>query len=140
MRFLIQNLELYSSVSISDYFELELKPFVLFSECKSKTSGICQLREDDASFHKNAGNYNKKLTFQDGVLALIYDGGEYCKHSKTNRTTIISFVCNGKAGSVFDRGTPVFVTESNDCTYYIDWHSSLACEKQVSRKHTSKFQ
>lgn len=80
----------------------------------------------------NAGKANSRLHFDDGVLYLNLSGGDQCHHVKKNRETIIQFVCNSSLGSS-DLGKPVFISE-NDCTYYIVWHTSLACERQVCTK------
>lgn len=77
----------------------------------------------------NAGKANSRLYFDDGVLYLNLSGGDACHHVKKNRETIIQFVCNSSLERS-DLGKPVFISE-NDCTYYIVWHTSLACERQV---------
>ena len=81
----------------------------------------------------NAGNFNSRLYFDDGVLYLNLSGGEVCPKLKKKRETIIQFVCNSSLGSS-DPGKPVYISE-NDCTYYIVWHTSLVCERQVCTKH-----
>ena len=78
----------------------------------------------------NAGMANSRLHFDDGVLYLNLSGGDDCHHVKKKRETIISFVCHSNYGKK-DYGKPVFISE-NDCTYYIMWHTSLVCERQVS--------
>ena len=72
---------------------------------------------------------NGELHYEGGVLFLNYSGGKYCHHSKSNRQTIVSFVCNSSRDA--DRGKPVFITETDDCTYYINWHTNLVCEREV---------
>ena len=81
----------------------------------------------------NAGKANSRLYFDDGVLYLNLSGGDMCHHVKKNRETIIQFVCSSSLGSS-DPGKPVFISE-NDCTYYMVWHTSLVCERQVRTKH-----
>ena len=72
---------------------------------------------------------NSRLHFDDGVLYLNLSGGDACHHVAKKRETIISFVCNSSYGND-DLGKPVFISEV-DCTYYIVWHTSLVCERQV---------
>ena len=105
--------------------------FLVFSATPCGTnSGSCQLSKGSKDLHHNAGNYNKRLSYDDGVLSLNYSGGEVCSHSKTQRQTLISFVCDSKA--VADGlGKPVFVAETDDCSYYFTWHTRLACERKV---------
>lgn len=63
----------------------------------------------------------------DGILMLNYTGGTSCHHNTFQRNTVINFVCSKDAG----QGTPVFVDESDDCTYFIHWKTELACEEKV---------
>ena len=98
----------------------------LVPACDSK-SGVCQLGQSTY----NAGMANSRLHFDDGVLYLNLSGGDDCHHVKKKRETIISFVCSSGYGNQ-DPGYPVFISE-NDCTYYFMWHTSLVCERQVSR-------
>ena len=85
----------------------------------------------------NAGKANQRLHFDDGVLYLNLSGGDACHHVKKKRETIIQFVCNSSLGSD-DLGQPVFIFE-DDCTYYMVWHTSLACERQVCTKHLRRL-
>ncbi len=66
--------------------------------------------------------------FDDGLIWLNYTGGKSCHGGKFMRNTVIHFVC-GSEGT--GNGHPVFVDESDDCTYYFSWHTELACEKKV---------
>lgn len=91
----------------------------------ANTSGSCQIDLFNNSF--NAGNANGKLQFENGIVFLNYSGGDKCHHGKFERNTIINFVCNPSAKI----GQPMFIDESDDCTYYFSWHTSLVCEKKV---------
>ena len=77
---------------------------------------------------------NSRLYFDDGLLYLNLSGGDPCHHVKKKRETIISFVCSSGYGDQ-DHGKPVFISE-DDCTYFIVWHTSLVCERQVSSQAT----
>lgn len=94
------------------------------------SSGSCQLSLKSKNLHHNAGNYNKRLSYNDGVLSLNYSGGDVCFHSKTKRQTLISFVCDPKVTND-SLSKPVFVAETDDCSYYFTWHTRLACERKV---------
>lgn len=100
--------------------------------CGSK-SGVCQVGVNTFS----AGMANSRLHFADGVLYLNLSGGADCHHVQKKRETIISFVCSSGYGSQ-GHGKPVFVSE-NDCTYYITWHTSLVCERQVGAQVTQVY-
>ena len=100
--------------------------------CGAK-SGVCQI--GDHTF--NAGKANSRLYFDDGVLYLNLSGGDECHHVAKKRETIISFVCSSDYGNE-DVGKPVFISE-DDCTYYIVWHTSLVCERQVSSQATLSY-
>ena len=90
------------------------------------STGSCQTDMFNKSF--NAGNANGKLQFENGIVFLNYSGGDKCHQGKFERNTIINFVCNPSANV----GQPMFIDESDDCTYYFSWHTSLVCEKQVN--------
>ena len=99
--------------------------YLFIAGCGAK-SGVCQVGQQTY----NAGISNMRLHFDDGILYLNLSGGDPCHHVKKNRETIIQFVCSPSHGSQ-DLGKPVFVSE-NDCTYFVVWHTSLVCERQVS--------
>lgn len=80
----------------------------------------------------NAGKALQDLWFDDGVVTQSLTGGARCHNNQFERSTIISFICNQHHGV----GRPVFMGESDDCTYYIAWHTDLVCEDQV-RVHPS---
>lgn len=92
-----------------------------------KKTGACQL-EKGTSNKWNAGNANGNLAFDDGVLVLNYTGGTPCHQNKYQRNTVINFICKKGAGE----GTPAFIDESESCTYFVYWHTELACEEKVS--------
>ena len=92
----------------------------------AKTSGACQLEKGNSN-KWNAGNANDNLAFDDGVLVLNYTGGTPCHQNKYQRNTLINFICKKGAGE----GTPAFIDESERCTYFVYWHTELACEEKV---------
>ncbi|RDD41852.1 Cation-independent mannose-6-phosphate receptor [Trichoplax sp. H2] len=96
------------------------------SSC-GNTSGNCQLKKNDQKFHFNGGNANAQLYYEDGAIYLNYTGGDLCHQGRYRRSTIISFVCSSNAG----KGHPVYVSETNNCTYYFSWPTQYACEQQV---------
>ena len=89
-------------------------------------SGVCQTNTDSSSPH-NAGNAVNPLSYDGKVVMQSFTGGEYCHGHKYQRSTYLSFVCNSNRGL----GRPVFLGETDDCTYYISWHTNLVCDNAV---------
>ena len=88
-------------------------------------SGSCQAQQDSDDKHWNAGNYNAALTFDDGRMYLNYTDGDSCHQGLYKRNTIIDFVCG-------DRVRPEYVHEDEECTYFLRFDTTLACENRVS--------
>lgn len=95
------------------------------SKCASGT-GVCQVGMLGDKKSVNAGKANAHLKYDSGVLSLEYSDGDICKNN-VPRMTYINFVCQPGEGN----GVPVFIDQSDDCIYYFDWHTQLACEKEV---------
>ncbi len=62
-----------------------------------------------------------------GVIVLDYQGGETC-HTTETRNTLIQFVCSPNSGD----GEPVYIGETDTCTYQIYWPTAVVCEGEVS--------
>ena len=76
------------------------------------------------------GKANKRLTYEDQVLRLVYKNGSPCP-SKTGLTytSVISFVCRPEAGPT---DKPVLISlDEQTCTLFFSWHTPLACEQEV---------
>ncbi|KAL4233045.1 Cation-independent mannose-6-phosphate receptor [Mactra antiquata] len=100
------------------------------SACKDAgdSIGVCQSSTDSSSsVTYNAGNSVHDLWYDDGVIIQNYTGGAKCHNGKYERNTIITFICNQHRGI----GRPMFIDETEDCTYYISWHTSLVCENEI---------
>eukprot|EP00123_Amoebidium_parasiticum_P017322 comp23800_c0_seq1/m.41372 comp23800_c0_seq1/g.41372 ORF comp23800_c0_seq1/g.41372 comp23800_c0_seq1/m.41372 type:complete len:2646 (-) comp23800_c0_seq1:58-7995(-) len=78
--------------------------------------GACQ-----SDTKKSMGTENSTLTYADGIVTLIYSGGDICHHTNTSRYTVIVFVCGEGVGQIR------FVEEKTDCSYLFEWKTSLAC-------------
>ncbi|GFN80696.1 cation-independent mannose-6-phosphate receptor-like protein, partial [Plakobranchus ocellatus] len=96
------------------------------SKCTNGT-GSCKKSMTGKKESVNAGKANAHLSYDNGVLSLKYRDGEICSKNQVPRMTYINFVCQPGAGN----GVPVFIDSSDDCLYYFDWHTQLACEKEV---------
>ena len=91
-------------------------------------TGVCRsAARGDSEFL--AGKSNHHLEYSHGTLVLNYTAGDKCVHNGFTANTIITFVC-GADGS--GDGEPVMQGETDDCTYYVAWHTELACEKKVT--------
>ncbi|XP_047625757.1 cation-independent mannose-6-phosphate receptor [Phacochoerus africanus] len=78
----------------------------------------------------SVGKANKRLTYEDQVLRLVYKNGSPCP-SKTGLTytSVISFVCRPEAGPT---DKPVLISlDKQTCTLFFSWHTPLACEQEV---------
>ena len=61
-------------------------------------------------------------------LQLFYTDGDVCYKGTANekpRTVLISFLCDALASD--ETSQPVFVDETNDCTYVFQWNTPAAC-------------
>ena len=74
------------------------------------------------------GSFNKELIYRQGFLYLHYKNGDACEAKPEQKTeTLISFMCDPKA----DKDDKPTVELTNDCTHFVTWKTSLACEAEV---------
>ncbi|KAL5011151.1 hypothetical protein ScPMuIL_013456 [Solemya velum] len=107
-------------------YKLNVCQMLTTSPCAANT-GICQSETDGEGRHFSGGIANDRLQINDGIITLNYTGGDKCHDEKFERNTIISFVCSEGSGT----GTPQYIDESGECTYYISWHTDLVCQEKV---------
>nr|XP_060609655.1 cation-independent mannose-6-phosphate receptor [Anolis sagrei ordinatus] len=81
----------------------------------------CQIKKQTPTFKKIAGLQTAKLTFENGLIKINYTNGETC-HKIYQRSTAIFFYCDTHTNL-----EPVFLKETEDCTYMFEWHTPLAC-------------
>ncbi|KAJ8270708.1 hypothetical protein GJAV_G00118320 [Gymnothorax javanicus] len=91
--------------------------------CPDK-AGACQV---DASGHFwSLGEFNSKLSYYDGMIQLTYqNGSKYNDKQQTQRSTLISFLCDREAGA----GKPEYQVEDAH-TYNFKWYTSYACPER----------
>lgn len=79
----------------------------------------------------SVGKANKRLTYVDQVLQLVYEEGSPCPSKSALRyKSVFSFVCKPETGPS-DR--PVLISlDKQTCTLFFSWHTPLACEQAVS--------
>lgn len=77
------------------------------------------------------GKANKRLTYVDQVLQLVYEEGSPCPSKSGLRyKSVISFVCRPEAGPT---SRPMLISlDKRTCTLFFSWHTPLACEQVVS--------
>lgn len=76
---------------------------------------------------KNLGfSGDGEVDLVEGVPRITYQHGDIC-HGIYERSTVLEFLCDDTAGT----GHPVFVNETDDCTYIFHWYSNLACLPRV---------
>ncbi|GIY45748.1 hypothetical protein CDAR_543892 [Caerostris darwini] len=85
--------------------------------------GVCQVNRDSQVSWK-IGESNSNISYMDGVVNLTYLSGDpYNDTNKTDRVTIIIFICDFKAG----KGNPQFEQEHN-FAYVFHWYTDLVCQ------------
>ncbi|XP_056620153.1 cation-independent mannose-6-phosphate receptor isoform X2 [Triplophysa dalaica] len=90
-----------------------------------ETAGACQVDQSGLSSW-NLGQFNSKLSYYDGRIQLTYtNGSQYNNPQQTQRSTLISFLCDRGAGP----GKPEFQDEDN-MTYSFKWYTSYACPER----------
>lgn len=89
--------------------------------------GSCQSEVAGQKRTYNAGNIVSAPWYDDGTVVINMTGGDRCHNNQYERNTIVTFVCNDHRGI----GRPIFIDETEDCTYYISWHTDLVCEQQT---------
>ncbi|KAI5938484.1 Cation-independent mannose-6-phosphate receptor [Manis javanica] len=76
----------------------------------------------------SVGKANKRLTYTDQVLQLVYEDGSPCpSKSGLSYKSVISFVCRPEAGPT---NRPLLISlDKQTCTLFFAWHTPLACEQ-----------
>lgn len=94
--------------------------------CKSPAAptdevASCQIKRPNQPFKKIAGLVTRNLTYENGFIKINYTSGEKC-HKIYQRSTAIFFYCDPHPNL-----QPVFLKETEDCTYMFEWHTPFAC-------------
>ncbi|KAG7460969.1 hypothetical protein MATL_G00204630 [Megalops atlanticus] len=96
---------------------------VTAAKCPDK-AGACQVDKSGNSW--SLGEFNSKLSYYDGMIQLTYrNGSQYNNKQHTQRSTLISFLCDRGAGV----GKPEYQVE-DDYTYNFRWYTSYACPER----------
>uniref|UniRef100_A0A8C9W683 Insulin-like growth factor 2 receptor n=1 Tax=Scleropages formosus TaxID=113540 RepID=A0A8C9W683_SCLFO len=113
------------NVSDSQYtYYLNVCGNVSAAKCPN-TAGACQVDKMGQSW--NLGGSNSKLSYYDGMIHLSYrNGSRYNDDKHTQRSTLISFLCDHEAGA----GWPEY-QEEDKFTYNFRWYTAYACPERV---------
>uniref|UniRef100_A0A8C0J8H0 Insulin like growth factor 2 receptor n=1 Tax=Chelonoidis abingdonii TaxID=106734 RepID=A0A8C0J8H0_CHEAB len=104
-------------INTTDYdFYINICSSVPEEHCLLKSAAACQVA-------KNLGEPSSKLSYYDGMIQLTYKNGTtYNNEEKTERSTLITFLCDYEAGI----GQPEYQVEDN-YTYNFKWYTKYAC-------------
>nr|XP_006818196.1 PREDICTED: cation-independent mannose-6-phosphate receptor-like [Saccoglossus kowalevskii] len=112
-------------------FDINICAPLKTSQCTGSNVGSCQSQVGINSGQAiNAGIYNRKLFYNDGIISLNYSNGDPCPDNKYHRNSIFSFICN-QDGDIGNLGVPVYLDDTDECTYYFSWHTPLVCENYI---------
>ncbi|CAG8448322.1 21416_t:CDS:2 [Dentiscutata erythropus] len=87
---------------------------------------------------ENLGNYNMTPYLIDDMLFLKYEGGEnnYCKTTDSTYfyTSLIRFICDQ---TVDKSNPPKLINVFNDCAFWFEWRTPIACPVKMNSQSTS---
>ncbi|XP_064014257.1 cation-independent mannose-6-phosphate receptor [Pogoniulus pusillus] len=93
------------------------------SEFCGTQSAACQVTTQSKDEFWSLGLPSSRLSYYDGLIQLTYKNGTaYNDEKKTQRSTLITFLCDQQAG----KGQPEYQTEDN-YTYNFRWYTEYAC-------------
>ncbi|XP_064196429.1 cation-independent mannose-6-phosphate receptor [Anguilla rostrata] len=112
------------NVSSGEYkYFLNVCAGVTTAKCPDK-AGACQV--DNSGHSWSLGQFNSRLSYYDGMIQLTYqNGSKYNNEQHTQRSTLISFLCDREAGA----GKPEYQVEDT-YTYNFKWYTSYACPER----------
>nr|XP_027309114.2 LOW QUALITY PROTEIN: cation-independent mannose-6-phosphate receptor [Anas platyrhynchos] len=112
----------YYLVNTSQYlFYINICGSVPVELCHTQ-SAACQVTQSKKQFW-SLGLPNSKLSYYDGLIQLTYKNGTaYNDEKKTQRSTLITFLCDRQAGV----GQPEYQVEDKN-TYNFRWYTEYAC-------------
>ncbi|XP_018019432.1 cation-independent mannose-6-phosphate receptor isoform X2 [Hyalella azteca] len=100
---------------------------VIDSRCPDASSGSCVKNKSEKGY-RSGGKANAELMVIPGTLTLRYTNGDTCSNG-VNATTLISFFCGAEKTA---EGPVLVSVDTESCTYYVNWHTELACEYRIS--------
>lgn len=94
-------------------------------------SGICQQLN---SHNFSTGRHNSRLTYDNSVLKLVYEGGDECSDHSRRKTTLV-FLCDTNAVNAIVQN----VSEVRHCEYLVEIKTILACPPAYRSKECVYF-
>ncbi|XP_076026629.1 cation-independent mannose-6-phosphate receptor [Genypterus blacodes] len=80
----------------------------------------------------SGGQVSRKLSFQDHVLELAYEGGSPCSANPAlKHNTIIHFICRPPAMGSAPPEPVLIDSDAETCTHFFSLHTPLVCEQPV---------
>ncbi|NWJ02858.1 MPRI protein, partial [Crypturellus undulatus] len=114
----------------SEYYVVNTKEYLFYINicgsvpedlCHTKSAACQVTRSNEQSW--SLGLPSSKLSYYDGLIQLTYrNGTAYNDEKKTQRATLITFLCDHGAG----KGQPEYQVEDN-YTYNFRWYTEYAC-------------
>uniref|UniRef100_A0A8C4YRY5 Insulin like growth factor 2 receptor n=1 Tax=Gopherus evgoodei TaxID=1825980 RepID=A0A8C4YRY5_9SAUR len=110
-------------INTTDYdFYINICSSVPEEHCLLKSAAACQVAKNKEHTW-SLGEPSSKLSYYDGMIQLTYKNGTtYNNEEKTERSTLITFLCDYEAGI----GQPEYQVEDN-YTYNFKWYTKYAC-------------
>ncbi|CAG8478865.1 9064_t:CDS:2 [Acaulospora morrowiae] len=75
-----------------------------------------------------SGKFSKEPQLIEGALHLKYESDDHCGTNDYKRSALIVFTCDQ---TVDGSGAPRFVTSFNDCAFWFEWRTPVACPSKI---------
>ncbi|XP_038659271.1 cation-independent mannose-6-phosphate receptor isoform X2 [Scyliorhinus canicula] len=110
-------------------YQIKSEKYNFYINVCGNASGVCEANSgacQEDPVHKTSwslGVSNSRLSYYDGIIHLAYtNGSQYNNGQHTQRSTLITFLCDRDAG----KGHPEF-EEEDEHTYNFKWYTQYAC-------------
>ena len=119
-----------TEVGVTYYLRICSEDYVNSDECLNKQARVAQVTSKHTNDPKCyvIGGDRQTLSYADGVLSLLVEGGDPCS-DHFRRSTLITFVCDKDAeGTSTDMIS--YQGETNHCFYSFEWVTPAACRPE----------
>ena len=119
-----------TEVGVTYYVRICSEDYVNSDECLNKQARVAQVTSKHTNDPKCyvIGGDRQTLSYADGVLSLLVEGGDPCS-DHFRRSTLITFVCDKDAeGTSTDMIS--YQGETNHCFYSFEWVTPAACRPE----------
>eukprot|EP01134_Creolimax_fragrantissima_P006778 CFRG6778T1 len=95
------------------------------SDACAQGTGVCQ-----TDSQTSLGKASSRLTTINGVVSLVYKGGEKCPDMDGNgiiryKESTIAFIC--ETDESVGMGHPIAIESEDECSYFFEWRTPLGC-------------